>query len=562
VALDGLWLVRFRAAGPLVIDEAAYLRFGLDDRAGLAAGGLGGLWHAIVSQRQQGPLVPALSVPLQLVIGSRMAAAFAVQAAFFVVLVASAWFVARRFTDRKWALVATLTVAAIPAITLWTRTLIFTIDATALLLAATLALLKSDRLSKLGWSTVFGFLLGLVALARTMTVAFVPGLLIAAVVSVVVVGDRWRRGLVHLTIAVGVGTAVAATWWGPNWSTVTGYLTAYGYGAEAAQYLRGGTTTVSRPAFWTAQLSSMVNGLSVPLALVLGLAVVLAVAARRRSLTVKRLLSADQALLVIPIVGGYAALTSTSNKTNGFGTPLLPLVALLGVWAASTVRWHAVRYALAGALVLCAVVGITTQAALTPALSESQVVTLPVLGPLQVTQGSGVIYNYISTVAHYRVGAPPAPLPAEQRAWMPTATRVARRLFIEAGAYGRLPVVFFATRDPFFNTNTVSLEARAVFHQPLLVGQLLQAPGAAARQREAVYRAHLTDPLYGWPNLLVIGPPAPGESEPRPATGEVEAAATAAGFRPAFSVRLPDGRVQSVWWIDRGPAVANPPLGR
>jgi Dolichyl-phosphate-mannose-protein mannosyltransferase len=554
VAIDGLWLDRFRKQGPLSIDEAGYLRFALDDRAGLSGGGLRGLWDAIVSQRQHGPLIPALSVPVQLVIGSRILAAFIVVEGFFVLLVVCAWFVARHFLDRRWALLATVAVATTPEVTYWTRTLYFGVPATALFLAATLALLRSDRLGQWGWSLLFGALLGSAMLARTMMVALVPGLIGAAVFGVLATRDEQGRRLLHLGLAVAVGTAVAATWWGPNWSVITGYLTSYGYGANSADYTFGFHASGPwEPRFWTAQLNAGVDGLGLLLAALLGIAIVLAVATRRHGFSARAVLTSDHAVLAVALLEGYLALTSTSNQTAGYGTPLLPMVVLLGVAAIAALPRRAWRRALAVGVAVVSPLAVLAQAGVVGPLSTDVTASLPGIGTVHVIRASSEVRDYIGTHAHYRVRAPADRLPTRERAWMPTATRSSACFFEQAEAHGRLPVAFFATRDPLFNTNTVSLEARAVLHTSLLVGQVQPASSPTRSRREANYRIQLSDPRYGWPNLLVTGPPAPGEFAPRVAQPEVAAAARATGFAPAFDIRLPDGRIDHVWWHLRGP---------
>jgi Dolichyl-phosphate-mannose-protein mannosyltransferase len=568
VTLNGLWLVRFRTDAPLAIDEAAYLRFALDDRAGLSHGGLGGLWDAIVSQRQHAPLVPAVSVPVQLVIGSRAAAAFVVEEAFFVLLAVCAWFVARRFLNRRWALLATVVVIGIPDVTYWTRTLLFGVPATALFLAAILALLESDRLRNLWWSIAFGALLGFAVLTRTIMIAFVPGLVVAAAIAAAAVGEEWRRRALHLVIALAVGVSVAATWWGPNWSVVTAYLKSTGYGAASSSYGFGrATTDPFALKFWTTELRSGVDGLGLPLSVLLVAAVVLAISARRRWPAARAVLANDRTVLVVTLIAGYLALTSTENKTPGFGTPLLPLVALLGVLALSELPWHAWRRAFAVGLALVAAAALVMQASIVDDLSIDRFTTIPVIGRVHVVRGSSYIKSWIATNGRYPNGGPTGRVPGPLRAWMPTSTRAARCIATQARHYGRLPVVFFATRDPLFNTNTLALEARAVLDASLSVGQITAAPGRTARARETWYRRHLDAPVYGWPNLLVTGPPAPGEYEPRADQREVEHAARAVGFSPAFAVALPDGRVTRWWWLDRGavtgsgPSVAPPQPG-
>ncbi len=74
-------------------------------------------------------------------------------------------------------------------------------------------------------------------LARSMTIAFVPGVLLAATLAL---GARRRTALgtrvLNLCLLIATGTALAATWYAPNLTIVLDYLTGYGYGAQSVSY--------------------------------------------------------------------------------------------------------------------------------------------------------------------------------------------------------------------------------------------------------------------------------------------------------------------------------------
>jgi 4-amino-4-deoxy-L-arabinose transferase-like glycosyltransferase len=174
VAANVAWLWRFRYGYPLDIDEAGYMSTALNFTAAFESDGLGGLWDAFMIQTPQAPLVPLLTVPFQLLFAYRIFPGFLLQECFFVLLVLSSYGIGRRLTTPAYGALTAVAVATIPMVTDFTRHYIFAIDNAALLTAAVFALLASDRLGRRGWALLFGALLGLAVLARTMTLGFAP----------------------------------------------------------------------------------------------------------------------------------------------------------------------------------------------------------------------------------------------------------------------------------------------------------------------------------------------------------------------------------------------------
>src|SRR6516165_3691110 len=79
-------------------------------------------------------------------------------------------------------------------------------------------------------------MVGLLPLARTMSIAFIPGLLCGAFLTIVASpGDRSRR-FALFTAALMTAAATAATWLASNWKHVFQYLFGFGYGDRAVEY--------------------------------------------------------------------------------------------------------------------------------------------------------------------------------------------------------------------------------------------------------------------------------------------------------------------------------------
>jgi 4-amino-4-deoxy-L-arabinose transferase-like glycosyltransferase len=236
IALDAWWLSEFRDGYPLNTDEVGYLTIALDNTQGLRNGGIAGLLHAYLDNRAQAPLVPLLTVPIHLAFGERIFPSFFVQVPFLVLLAFTSFGLAARLASPLWGLLAALIVMSMPEMTDWARTFHFGVPAAALFTAGTYALVRSEGLVDTRWALAWGLLLGLTLLARTMMIALVPGLVLAAMLIVVFGSTLRARRAVNLVLASAIGLAIAATWYGANWPIVAEYLFSYGYGDKSAYH--------------------------------------------------------------------------------------------------------------------------------------------------------------------------------------------------------------------------------------------------------------------------------------------------------------------------------------
>jgi len=141
--------------------------------------------------------------------------------------------------------------------------------------------------------------------------------------------------------------------------------------------------------------------------------------------------------------------------------------------------------------------------------------------------------------------------------WIAPSQRMAAVLQDTAAQHDCGPVVFFAIQDPLFNTNTVDLDYQLRYHTDLPTGLLKPRDEAAG---EAPLR-QLNDPNLGQPNLVITGRAGEASANFSRHVGyrETIQAVRADGFLPAAGVQLPDGRVMTVWWKNRGPCGAARP---
>jgi 4-amino-4-deoxy-L-arabinose transferase-like glycosyltransferase len=329
VLVNFWWLHRFRDGFPVDIDEARYVAFGLRLHDALATGGIGGFWQAWGSQHAFAPLLPLTSVPFYAIFGESLMAAFSSQLLYLGLLIAACFGIGQRVTGSRGAgLLAAGAVACLPAVIDFSRTYQFALTAAALLAASTYALLASERFSHRGWSMTWGALLGLMVLARTMTLAFVPAQLALAVW--LVLEDPSRR-VTRARNALGgaaVAVATASVWLVTSFSYTITYLTGFGYGGSAERFGSAGSRL--SPGYWTRELVDAVRAdLYLPLSLLLALGLILGLSAwissgdRARSRTeiaaaLRRWSRRGSFVVTIVAVEGYLALSSSRNEGVGF----------------------------------------------------------------------------------------------------------------------------------------------------------------------------------------------------------------------------------------------------
>lgn len=577
VAINLWWDGAHRSGLPFDIDEAGYLQRAVRDADALHGGGLASLWSTVRLPDPQAPLLTVVGGIFRWVTGAGTYRMLAVQQLFYVVLVVATYWGARRLANRNWSLLAAVMVAAVPGVVDSSRTFTFALPAAAVLTATLVVQLRIDAFRTLGKSALWGVLLGLSALTRTVTLSLLPPLILAAVVSVVVSRPQRRQAL-HLGAGLLVGLLVAGSWYSATWRLVLRYLTTYGYGTNASKY--GTSRSVLSLGWWTFRLNSAVNTeVFAPLTLAILLCFLAGFfawwhrsrsgrgnasdqrPARPPAEAMRRYLADPRATAWIFLVGGFLVLSTSQNAGSMFELPLIPAVIILAASFGSRSMRSARPY-VAAACVLAAVLSFVGMSAAIPEVSTSALDVS--VGPVHLTafDGRGTILFYAATTGGActpRWCDPSGTMPGEEaslRAWVSPSRDMAGFLHGYAAAHGCDPVVFFAVQDPLFNTNTVDLAYQLEYGKDLPTGLL----ETRRRAGETPLR-QLQDPDRGEPNLVIIGPAPTYSRTFSPLVGQVTglAALKKDGFGPVGGLPLPDGRVMSVWWNDRGPCGAAGP---
>jgi 4-amino-4-deoxy-L-arabinose transferase-like glycosyltransferase len=544
LVLHVVWLVRFRHGGVTEFDESGYMQFSLSNFDALHDQGLWVFAKTVAGRETFGPLLPFVASLAYPIVGRGVFGGLLVLPLFFAGLVGAAFALARQLVSDSWAVVAALAVAAIPAVTDYTRLFHFALPATACLTAALWALVRSDGLRRVGWAVAFGLFVALTLLSRTMTVAYLPGLALAAGTQFLVGAAELRVRIRNLALAAGAAGLVAGPWYIRNARSVYDSLIGSGYGEGAAPF--GRHYSIASWGYWTKELRLDLSYMWLPLAgalvLSFGVALVYLVARRRRLIRPSRPRNARAAAvlaLVLVVLEGYLVLTSSRNEGTAFALPWLPALIILGVTAAASIPARAWRVALASILVVLSLGAVLSKSGWFEPLAKVRAVSVPGLGRVTVTDGRGIIQGEIAA-AGYDIGPVTHPPPAMHDRWLPLARDVVGWSMRRAEQRGEPLNLTLGLNDLIFSNSRLILAAQLWFHRFQPVDYLRSFPDG---DTVASYRRQLLSPKPE--NALITGDPSYIETITR---AKVVAAARSLGFVRVKSFTMPDGRTIWIWW--------------
>lgn len=534
-----LWLVRFRQGQPLNIDEAGYLAMALNDLHGFERGGVGEWVAAVFWPGIQSPLTPAATSLAFVVTGPRLflGLVLVLLAGAATLLVTAA--LAARVGRPHVAWLSVVLVAGSPSLIMMSRQYIFAVPATLVAVATLYALVRSDGLARLPWVLVAGLGLGLLPLTRTMTLAYVPGFVLAAIIPALVAQGRARR-LLHGVAGLVVAFAVATPWLYRSRDLVFGYLTSFGYGSQSTSYANPATSRLS------SILLVATNELFLPLFVVFAvgglLAAAYAVAALRRGerpAVLRVAATSPLTACAVVVLWGAVALMSSRNSGSGFATPLIPPAAVIAAWGIArfaTARRAGWQRAVALG-VAAAVPTATALGALVPssAMAVPRYVAIPSLGNVVVTEGRDLdpAYNLTSR----RGGDNDASYGDE---WAEVNEELGERLLDGTTARPDLAAGF---RGFYVNVNTLQLEV--LQDRPVGIA-MVQVDPVTTTDAEG-FRAWLTGGDAAAACHLLTSPGEVNEFKPFVDEAALVQVAAEVGFTPVEEFETPDGRTITLW---------------
>jgi 4-amino-4-deoxy-L-arabinose transferase-like glycosyltransferase len=554
--INARWIWLYRHNNLLDIDEAGYLSMAFSNYRSLAGSGLGEWFKSVLSPGIQAPITPALASLLFWISTPTILTGFAVPLLAGVVCVLSTYWLARCLMSAPSALLAAALVASCPLLTIYSRSFHFALPTTAVFTLALGCMLRSRNFASLLWASLFGICMGLLPLTRTMTIAFIPGLVVgAAVYTVSQRSALWPRlGVLILSLIVAIITA--GTWLFGSASLVFGYLFNFGYGHQAAEY--GSKQSIFSLRAWQNLAEIFLVNLYLPhtLLLLAGLfaacyLLVRALCSYGPRIAVNDLARSPALPLLLILAEAILALASTQNPGSAFNAPILPLAIVLSVWAIDCCFknriFRSISAFLAGVICLTATIPL---ADLLWRAARPWYVPLPGMGTATVTSGYGTIQGYVLNVINMdkkpnsdRSNNSMEPLTAKQRqGWMSLIDQSSQALRANPAAQkGGVAVGF---RHHFLNPNTIRLAS--LIHGTDLYKLYMIAP---LESEESVkgYVNWLSNKDPAGACLLLTFSGEQGAFMPAVSYELMEQAAKLAGFVPTQNWLAPTGQMLQLW---------------
>jgi MFS family permease len=516
------------------------------DDYGLRYGGLHGWIAAIDMTSIQAPLTTAAASLVFALVGLHVTAGFVVPLAAGAGCILAAALLGHALGPRRVGLMAAVLTASCPVIIIFSRTFQFATPAALVMTLALVAILRSQRFARVTWAAVFGLCLGLMPLARTMTIAFLPGLVAAALVVVMADPHHRPRSLALLLGSLVLAVLVSATWLWPNGRVVAQYLVSYGYGGHALDY--GPHTSALGLDAWQAMLKLFGNSLYLPhlLMVILGGLGLLAITLRSVTIagvgpTARRILHAPALPVVIVAADVFVTLTTSNNKGSGFFAPIVPSLMALTAWSLWRLSNSRRVDAMMSILVaVVAILGTVPSLDLRSPLARHTVLRLPVLADITVTDGRGRI-QIEQAFLGYGVRDTAEPIDrTTSRAWVTLSRVTADWLTRTFGAHA---TIAFAFRNGLYNVNTVNLQELLHAHSAFAE---IQIDPAVTRASVAGYGGWLKTEAASACALLTSDRPG-GDFLPAIDRPMMAQAARQAGFVQRQFWPAPDGQIVMLW---------------
>jgi hypothetical protein len=543
VAINVWWVATYRHGYPMDVDENGYTMIGIVDFLNFESGGIGGWWEAVQNQTPNAPLLPALT-SVVLIVKPGVLEGFGVLIGFGALLTMATYGIGERLAGPRLGALAALAVATSQGVFVFTREYIFALPTAAFLACSVYALIRSEGMRRRWWAIACGVAIALMLLSRTMAVAFVPGVVVAALLGIAVNyrDEIWQR-ILNFGLAVLAAVLVAATWYWNNFGPVYDYLTEFGYGSQAQNYGEE-ASFLSWERFKSVAEKIIQGDLLVPMSYlvvigVLALAVAAVQSLRKaedRRAEALRILGSGPMALSIVAAAGFGALMSSQNGGNGFTFPVAVLLPTLAVVALR--RYRVAIVPVTVLVVAVAAVNLLANSNISDSISEPRLVKVPAFGELPWISGEP---HAVGNVRQQAPG-PRTRFVAEDEGYVAVDIEMAKTLLEEIAPEGVPRLVAFASRNRVVSTNSIGLAGAVNFREGIPFTQLLAEPDTVAH-----YEEQITGPELGEPTAVVTTSTEAGDFEPLVTQAKVETALKNLDFHLVRQVPMPDGRRLRIW---------------
>jgi hypothetical protein len=401
------------------------------------------------------PLSPIVSSILMARFGVDENVAFYTHILFYATTVLVTFWWVREQSSRLAAITASLLVASLPDIVLYTRTYQYGLPTAFFFLLANFAYYKSARFSSRLWSLWAGAALGLMLLSRTMSIAFLPAF---GLVWLLDSRKVLRQNIAGFGVSVAVFLLIAVPWYTLNFKEIFGYLFSFGYGASSTEYGLG-TVSILSVNYLILRIQDFVGPLY-PFHL-LFVFVLFWVCVFQQAKTYVRKQDLKSTCLSVPafiVVLCIGILFSSKNRGSGFEVPLLPVMVFCAVCTIPIViKKDNLTFAIFSIMSLGSLLTGYFQSTITACNNAPDFIVRPLVDSTRNKICDGYIGQYIREA----VGKPGKDQSywenisyPDQKTWREVSVEIADQL--QAINKDKGPIVY-VTRNRLVNVNTVML---------------------------------------------------------------------------------------------------------
>jgi len=545
LVLGARWLWLFRHGQPVSVDESNYLAMSLSDYFDFTWGGIRGFVAAFEAHRSYAPLTSAVAAVLYGATGPHVIAAFAVPLMCAAGTIVVTYLIGVRLDSPVTGLLSAALVATCPLIVTYSRAFHFAVPATLVATMALFAAVQSERCRHWRWTLLFGLCVGLLPLTRSMTIAFLPGLVLGAMIYAAADPVQRVSRLLKLACALFLAAAVAATWLVPNAAYVFPYLVTYGYGNHAAQW--GPGNPIFSLTDWLYMARSDIAYLHLPHVLVLAAGVVAVVALTARSVirdgasaTLRMMILSPALPLVVYVAEAVAALASTQNKGDAFVAPVVPAAIVIAVWGLRQLgQVMTYRRVVAGVIAAASIMALAPTLDLRWPIARPWQIDLPVLGLSLVADGRGYMQLY---GGGGDVDVPADPMSrAEGKAWVDFNIAATTTILQTNG------LTAWGFRHYFFDAGTIVLYEMILERRMSFLTEIDPVATGNTVDGNVTW---LTKGDASWVCFLLTTDDEAGQPTPAIDSGNMITAAVQAGFRQTATWTMPNGHHVIYWSRD------------
>jgi 4-amino-4-deoxy-L-arabinose transferase-like glycosyltransferase len=353
-----VWLKRHLLTIPPQWDQAIYLYMSLRYLHALSDAGLPGLFKEFLhAHPYAAPLFPLTTMPLYLMFGPSRLVAHLTNSFFLFLLLLGSYLLGKHVYRRRTGILASLIISTFTAIVIYSRDYLMDFPSAVVATLGIYALIRSEEFRHRAWCLLFGVLVGLALLTKTMAGVFFVGPSLYAFGCLLRQRQLTLPRLKNLLLSVTLAVLVAAVWWGPKFQTALGFLIYGGFGEGSIPYRDGESDllTLKNLSYYLLALAN--DGTSFLYAVLFAGCIlsgaVMKVYRRRGADPEDAGLGHRVGYLWAWLLIGYGILTAVPLKWERFAQALLPPLAVLlaGYIGAINTRWLRISLAVVAIII-------------------------------------------------------------------------------------------------------------------------------------------------------------------------------------------------------------------